>query len=36
LFFADATLLDTALKLMRLMESESSDNRLYFEALGVV
>jgi AraC family transcriptional regulator len=36
LFFADATLWDTALKLMRLIESESSDNRLYFEALGVV
>jgi AraC family transcriptional regulator len=36
LFFEDATLWDTALKLMRLIESAVSDNRLYFEALGIV
>jgi AraC family transcriptional regulator len=36
LFFEDAALWDTALKLKRLIESGGSDNRLYFEALGVV
>jgi AraC family transcriptional regulator len=36
LFFEDATLWETAPKLMRLIESASSDNRLYFEALGIV
>ena len=36
LFFEDAALWDTALKLKRLIESGNSDNRLYFEALGVV
>ncbi len=36
LFFEDAALWDTALKLKRLIESGSSDNRLYLEALGVV
>jgi AraC-like DNA-binding protein len=36
LFFEDATLWDTALKLTRLIESAGSDNRLYFEALGTV
>jgi AraC-like DNA-binding protein len=36
LFFQDAALWDTALKLMRLVEGGRSDNKLYFEALGVV
>jgi AraC-like DNA-binding protein len=36
LFFEDATLWDTALKLTRLIESGDSDNRHYFEALGTV
>ncbi|ESY94409.1 AraC family transcriptional regulator [Mesorhizobium sp. LNHC209A00] len=36
LFFEDATLLDTALKLKRSLESPTSDNQLYLEALGVV
>jgi AraC-like DNA-binding protein len=36
LFFEDATLLDTALKLKRSLESPISENRLYLEALGVV
>jgi AraC family transcriptional regulator len=36
LFFEDATLWETALKLVRLVESGGSDNQLYFEALGVV
>jgi AraC family transcriptional regulator len=36
LFFEDATLLDTALKLMRSLESPTSENQLYLEALGVV
>jgi AraC family transcriptional regulator len=36
LFFEDAALWDTALKLKRLIESGNSDNRLYLEALGVV
>ena len=36
LFFEDAALWDTALKLKRLIESAGTDNRLYFEALGVV
>lgn len=36
LFFEDATLWNTALKLVRLIESAGSDNRLYFEALGIV
>jgi AraC family transcriptional regulator len=36
LFFEDATLWDTALKLKQLVESGGSENRLYFEALGVV
>jgi AraC family transcriptional regulator len=36
LFFEDATLLDTALKLKRSLESPTLENRLYFEALGVV
>ena len=36
LFFEDATLWDTALKLTRLIESAGSDNRPYFEALGTV
>ena len=36
LFFEDAALWDTALKLKRLIESGGTDNRLYLEALGVV
>jgi AraC family transcriptional regulator len=36
LFFEDATLLDTAFKLMRLIESPRADSGPYFEALGVV
>ena len=36
LFFEDATLLDTALKLKRSLESPTLENRLYLEALGVV
>jgi AraC family transcriptional regulator len=36
LFFDDATILDTALKLKRSLESPTSENRLYLEALGVV
>jgi AraC family transcriptional regulator len=36
LFFEDATLWSTALKLARLLEGGKPDNRLYFEALGVV
>ncbi len=36
LFFEDATLWETALKLTRLIESGGSDNGVYFEALGVV
>jgi AraC family transcriptional regulator len=36
LFFEDATLLGTALKLKQLIESSDSDKRLYLEALGVV
>jgi AraC family transcriptional regulator len=36
LFFEDATLWDTAIKLTRLIESAGSDNRPYFEALGTV
>jgi AraC family transcriptional regulator len=36
LFFEDASVWDTALKLKRLIESGGSDNRLYLEALGVV
>jgi AraC-like DNA-binding protein len=36
LFFEDAALWDTALKLKRLVEGAPSDNKLYFEALGVV
>jgi AraC family transcriptional regulator len=36
LFFEDATLWDTALKLKGLVDSAASEDRLYFEALGVV
>jgi AraC family transcriptional regulator len=36
LFFEDATLWDTALKLMRSVESPTSEDHLYREALGVV
>jgi AraC family transcriptional regulator len=36
LFFEDATLWDTALKIKILMESGGFDNRLYVEALGKV
>jgi AraC family transcriptional regulator len=36
LFFEDATLWDTAVKLRKQIESAGSDNRLYVEALGVV
>jgi AraC family transcriptional regulator len=36
LFFEDAALWNTALKLKRLIESARSDNRAYFEALGSV
>jgi AraC family transcriptional regulator len=36
LLFEDATLLDTALKLRRLIETAGCDNNPYFEALGTV
>lgn len=36
LFFEDTTLRDTVLKLKSLVESPTSENRFYFEALGVV
>ncbi len=36
LFFEDATLWDTALKLVKLIESAGPNNRPYFEALGIV
>lgn len=36
LFFEDATLWETALKLTRLIEGAAFDNRPYFEALGTV
>jgi AraC family transcriptional regulator len=36
LFFEDTTLWDTAVKLRKQIERAGSDNRLYFEALGVV
>src|ERR1700730_2692454 len=36
LFFEDATLSDTALKLKRLIENAGSDSSPYFEALGTV
>ena len=36
LFFEDATLWDTALKLKSLVDSAASEDRLYFDALGVV
>ena len=36
LFFQDATLWDSALKLMRSVESSTSEDRLYSEALAVV
>ncbi len=36
LFFEDAALWNTAIKLAALIERSGSDNRLYFEALGVV
>ena len=36
LFFEDATLLDSALKLKRSLDIPTSENRLYLEALGVV
>ena len=36
LFFEDATLLGTSLKLMRSLESPNRENRLYLEALGIV
>jgi AraC-like DNA-binding protein len=36
LFFEDATLWNTALKLKSLIESAGPDNRPYFEALGIV
>jgi len=36
LFFEDATLFDTALKLMRLIENTGADSNPYFEALGAV
>jgi AraC family transcriptional regulator len=35
-FFEDATIWDTAAKLKTLIENQTSDNRLYAEALGVV
>jgi AraC family transcriptional regulator len=35
-FFEDTTLWDTAVKLRKQIESAAADNRLYFEALGVV
>jgi AraC family transcriptional regulator len=36
LFFEDQTLLETALKLKRSLESPTAENRLYLEALGMV
>jgi AraC family transcriptional regulator len=36
LFFEDATLLDTALKLKRSLEGPTSENGLYLQALGIV
>jgi len=36
LFFEDATLLDTALKLKRSLEGPTCDNGLYLQALGIV
>jgi AraC family transcriptional regulator len=36
LFFEDRGLMETALKLTTLIESDNSDHRLYLEALGVV
>ena len=36
LFFEDTTLWDTAIKLRKQSERAGSDNRLYFEALGLV
>jgi AraC family transcriptional regulator len=36
LFFEDATLWDTALKLKSLVNSAASEDQLYFDALGVV
>ncbi len=36
LFFEDAALSDTALKLKRLIENTDSDSNPYFEALGIV
>ena len=36
LFFEDAALLDTALRLKRSLESPTSESRLYLEALGIV
>jgi AraC family transcriptional regulator len=36
LFFEDAALWNTAIKLAALIDSSDSENRLYFEALGVV
>jgi len=36
LFFEDATLLGTALKLMKSLESPNLENRRYLEALGIV
>jgi AraC family transcriptional regulator len=36
LFFENAALWETALKLRMLIEDSRSDNRLYFEALGIV
>lgn len=36
LFFEDATLLGTALKLMRSLESPNLENRRYLDALGIV
>ncbi|MGA2125295.1 MAG: AraC family transcriptional regulator [Xanthobacteraceae bacterium] len=36
LFFEDAAIWDTALKLTALIERNGSDNRLYLEALGIM
>jgi AraC family transcriptional regulator len=36
LYFEDSSVLHTALKLKALMETDELDNRLYFDALGVV
>jgi AraC family transcriptional regulator len=36
LFFEDAALWETAVKLRRLMEGTGIDSRLYFEALGII